>query len=119
MNKRKAGIAKVPKIDPERVEAVLRWMIAGNRDADILTSIVEAWPDQAIAPLITAAVDQLEKSADFDSRVMIGWAFEATKEIYRRMVETGDLVGALRAVRQLTDLAEKHGGEGQGEGAAE
>jgi hypothetical protein len=100
------AIAKPPR-DPEplQVEQVVRWMLSGSRDADILAGIAATFPGQPIEPLIAAAVDELAKSAETDADVVKGWCFEATKELYRRMLDIGDLVGALRAVKQLMELA--------------
>lgn len=89
----------------KRVEQTVRWMLTGARDADVVEAIETTWPDQELRPLITAAVAQLAESGTFSRQVVRGWCFEATKDLYRRMVEIGDFAGALRAVKMLTDLA--------------
>lgn len=92
-----------PHVD--RVEQTVRWLLTGARDADVLEAIRTTWPDQELQPLILAAVDQLAASGRFDRLVVRGWCFEATKDLYRRMTEIGDFAGALRAVKQMWDLA--------------
>lgn len=94
-----------PAVDPLRVEQTVRWLLSGARDADVVEAIRATWPDQELQPLIAAAVENLAASADYDQTVLRGWCFEATRDVYRRMVEIGDLVGALRAIKQLADLA--------------
>jgi hypothetical protein len=94
-----------PPVDPARVEQTVRWLISGARDADVLEAIQTTWPDQALQPLITAAIEQLAASAEFDREVLLGFCFEATKDLYRRMTEIGDFAGALRAIKQLRELA--------------
>lgn len=89
----------------KRVEQTVRWMLTGARDADVVEAIATTWPDQELRPLVTAAVAQLAESGKFSRQVVRGWCFEATKDLYRRMVEIGDFAGALRAVKMLTDLA--------------
>lgn len=88
-----------------RVEQTVKWMLTGARDADVVEAIRTLWPDQELRPLISAAVAQLADSGQFSGRVVRGWCFEATKDLYRRMVEIGDFAGALRAVKMLADLA--------------
>lgn len=95
--------------DPSRVEQVLKWIVAGNRDAEILAAIATNWPDQKPIPLVNEAMTCLKESSEFEQDVLVGWCFEATKDVYRRMVELGDLVGALRAIKQMHDLARAHG----------
>lgn len=89
----------------KRVDQTVRWMLTGARDADVVDAIRATWPDQELQTLIVAAVNQLAESGEFSRQVVRGWCFEATKDLYRRMVEIGDFAGALRAVKMLTDLA--------------
>jgi len=101
----KCDALAVPPPDPKRVEQTVRWFITGARDADILEAIETTWPGQPWEPLIAAAVEQLAASAAFDRKVVRGWCFEATKDLFRRMTEIGDFAGALRAVKQMAELA--------------
>lgn len=92
-------------IDPARLEQTVKWLLTGARDADVLEAIRTQWPDQAVPELIAAAVNELEAAGHYNRRAIRGWCFESTKDLYRRMVEIGDFAGALRAIKQLYDLA--------------
>ena len=94
-----------PPPDPARVEQALKWILTGARDADIVEAISTTWPEQALGPLLAAAMQSLAASAETDNAVVRGFCFEATKDLYRRMVEIGDFAGALRAIKQLHELA--------------
>lgn len=94
-----------PPIDPARVEQVIQWLIAGNRDLHIVEAIRETWPDQALDPLIATACAQLMDAGQVEPDAVKGWCLEASRELYRRMLEVGDLVGALRAVKQVFELS--------------
>ena len=100
-----AGGLTPAAVDPSRVEQTVRWLLSGARDADVVEAIRTTWPEQPLPPLLAAAVEDLARSAEYDRLVVRGFCFEATKDLYRRMVEIGDLVGALRAVKMLADLA--------------
>lgn len=94
-----------PPVDPERVEQIVKLILQGKRDFDVIRYIRRAWPDQDPAPLLIACGGHFQKQADFKPAVILGWCFSATMEVYRRMLEAGDLVGALRAIKQLRELS--------------
>jgi hypothetical protein len=102
----KAAATPPPEtVPPERVEHVVRWFLTGNRPADIIASISAEWPDQPLRPLLKAAADDLARDAGIKQDVLFGWCLQASREVYRRMLDIGDLVGALRAIKQIADLA--------------
>lgn len=88
-----------------RVEQTVRWLLTGARDADVVEAIRTTWPDQELQPLVQAAANDLAESGRFDREVIRGWCLESSKDLYRRMVEIGDFAGALRAIKQIRDLA--------------
>lgn len=95
------------KPDPAQTNQVLKWILSGATEHDISEAIKASWPDAAARPLLVAAIEQLRDSADFDPQTVLGFCFEATRELYRRMIDIGDFAGALRAVKQLTEIAGK------------
>lgn len=92
-----------------RVNQIFQWILSGATEHDIAEAVQTAWPECDPQPLILLAVARLRESASIDADTVIGWCFEATRDMYRRMVEVGDFPGALRAVKQMRDLAAKHG----------
>lgn len=100
-----------PLYDTEKVEQILKWMLAGQSEFVIAQSMAEHWPHAEPGPLITAAVDQLVKSAtENDETVVTGWCFQATRFVYQKQIEIGDYTGALRAIKQMAEFARKYGG---------
>lgn len=94
-----------PPVDPERVEQIVRLILQGKRDFDVVRYIRRAWPDQDPAQLLISCGAHFQQQADFKPAVILGWCFSATMEVYRRMLEEGDLMGALRAIKQLRELS--------------
>lgn len=94
-----------PQVDPTRVEQVLAWLIEGHREHHVVEAVVHHWPDQNVRDLMFAIVDRLKKAGSWSPGAVRGWCFEAAKDLYRRMVEIGDFAGALRAVKQIHDMA--------------
>lgn len=83
---------------------VVDWMLQGASGAQILEAIAVKFPDIQPAELLTAAGNHFEKISNADPRLIRGWCFEATRDLYRRMIEIGDYANALRAVKQLRDF---------------
>jgi len=81
-------------------------MLQGASGAQILEAITEKFPSLDAATLLIGAGNHFEQIANADTNLIRGWCFEATRDLYRRMVEIGDYANALRAVKQLRDLAE-------------
>lgn len=95
--------AKPPPRDP--LAQILQWVLAGASERDIREAIAAIYPESDPPALLAAVMGDLEKSADCSFDVILGFCFEATRELYRRMVEIGDFPGALRAVKQIAELA--------------
>ena len=104
MPRRKKLPAVKPNETAKKLNQVKRWILDGWSEYEIATAAAEEWPGENVKPLIATVMESLCDSAKFDSRVVVGWCFEATRDLYRRMVEMGDYAGALKAVKQLTDL---------------
>ena len=87
------------------VADVFLWIVQGQTERDFLQALEQHFPASKPEPIIAAALKQLVQSADFDPTLIRGWCFEAYRDLYRRMVDVGDLAGALRAVRALEEMA--------------
>lgn len=95
-----------PPVDPERVEQTVKWFLAGEREFDVIVNAVKTWPDQDIKQLMAAVADHFLQMADIKNPAVIrGWAFGATQEVYRVALATNDPGAALRAIKQLMEIA--------------
>jgi hypothetical protein len=98
------------KCDPEtaiRIDQIFKWVLAGHSEHDIEEAIRAQWPEAEMQPLIVAAIGKIRSSGSIDPDAVSGWCFEATRDMYRRMVEIGDFAGALRAIKQLAEFGKK------------
>lgn len=106
MKSRKQLAIKSPKpIDPDKVQQVFRWIIAGGTKRDIEDAIAKQFPNDDPMPLILAVMENLHEAGQFDAQTIQGWCFEAYRDLYRRMVEVGDYTGATRAVKLIAELS--------------
>jgi hypothetical protein len=97
------ALAKTANKSPLR--EVVNWIIQGHDQQDILEAIATQWPGTKPKPLIIQAIKQIEEAGEPDPRLIKGFAVEATREVYRKCMEVGDHQTALRALKQLVELA--------------
>ena len=105
MKSQKQLAATQKPLDPDKVQQVFKWIIAGATKRDIEEAIKTTYPNDAPMPLILAVMGQLHEAGQFDAQTIQGWCFEAYRDLYRKMVEVGDYTGATRAVKQIAELA--------------
>lgn len=89
----------------DQVAQVMRWVIEGKSADDIQQSIGEHWPAINQHELTAQVVKRLQDAGEFDPTLVRGMCLEATREIYSRALDTADLPTALRAIRQLWEMA--------------
>ena len=97
----KTTLAKAP--DPLR--QVTAWIMAGHREPDLVEAIETTWPTAKARPLIARAISEIAKSGKPDRELVRAFAIEGTRGIYRKALEVGDHQTALKALKQLMELA--------------
>jgi len=90
--------------DLERAEQMLRWITTGASYTEIIQTARQQWPTEDPARLYASAVEQLTSAGNADPAIIRGFAIEAARELYRRLVENGDLTSALKALKLLYDF---------------
>lgn len=100
-----AGLPPVPASWAPAVDAVVAWIVAGGRDQQVLQLLEQQFPGLPALQLVSYALQTIRDAADVDAELLRGWAFLATKETFRRALAADDFGPALRAVKQVLDLA--------------
>lgn len=78
----------------------------GVSDSAIVQYLTNDYGADAAQAAMIAATDHFSRAAECDRSVVIGWAMEAYREIYRQSLTAEDgLSTALKAVKELTTLA--------------
>lgn len=88
-----------------QLKQVYDWVLDGHDEHHIREAILAEWPDSDPPILLSAALDKLAHSADFNEALLLGFCLEATRHLYQRMMTIGDFSGALKAIQQLHKLA--------------
>ena len=73
-----------------RMNQVYHWIIEGATEFDIGEAMQQAWPGADHAGILLAAIEKIRESNEIDPHTVLGFCFEATRDLYRRMVEIGD-----------------------------
>lgn len=97
--------AELAKTDQAPLRQVVGWIVAGHTEPDIRDAIAQHWPTEKAKPLIIAAIKQIADAGQPDRDLVRGFAIEGTREIYRKALEVADHQTALRALKQLVELA--------------
>ena len=108
MAKRKTRVEPVAiattEPDPAKAHQVFLWIVDGKTEYQICQLIRAKFPSTPAGPLFDWAMVEIRKSGHLDALSVRGLAFEQARDLYRRMVETGDFSGALRAVKMILDM---------------
>ena len=83
---------------------VLQWVLDGGSERDVRQATAAHFPGEDAEALILKALRSLEESASRWKDTAIGFCFEATRELYRKMLEIGDYPGSLRALKQMLEM---------------
>lgn len=109
--KRNQVAVREPDAPSDReLQQVMEWILQGNSEHEIRDGIHREFPDSNPLVLITAVMNHFVEVAKIDQVALIGtfgWCLEASKDLYRRMLEIGDYATALRAIKQIKELAEQ------------
>jgi len=79
-------------------------ILEGNTRTDIEEAAPQLFPGMDVARLLDHAMQAFAAVADQPTDVIGGWCLESSRDLYRKMAEVGDYDGALRAVKQITDI---------------
>ena len=91
--------------DAAKIQQVTTWILEGNSKEAIEEAIGEMWPSEQRHLLIDAAVSTMNRSAASLRESAADWCLESLRFLYQKQVEIGEYTGAMRAVKQICDLA--------------
>lgn len=86
------------------VPKIYAMVLEGSTRADIEEAAPQLFPRMNVARLLDHAMQSFADVADQPTDVIGGWCLESSRDLYRKMVEVGDYDGALRAVKQVTEV---------------
>ena len=103
--RKKKVITTEPATPPDKLKAVLSWILAANDERDIREAIRKQYPDADVDKTIMEAVKEIEAIGNETREFTRGWALAATRELVRKMIEVGDYANAMRGIKQVAELS--------------
>lgn len=84
----------------------MQWLLEGHDERQIAEALGEQFPQADHAQAFSLAMQHLADVATADPAVIRGWALEALRHIYQKAIAIDDLGAAVRAIKELTRLAD-------------
>lgn len=95
------------------IKVVSGFLVEGHSNADIIEYLHgQSMTAEDVALVFEQALSNFVKSANLPKTVRRGWCLEALRDLYQKLVATGDYVGAIRAVREIAKLSDLYNAEG-------
>ncbi len=86
-------------------KGILDLLIEGNSRGNI-AEVLQAQGVADPAAAIAVAIAELEAAVTIPRDLRRAWCLEAYREVYRRLLKTGDYAGASKAIKDYAALAE-------------
>jgi len=84
-------------------------VLEGHSRQDVQEAVAKHYPGEEAGGLLAAVMLAFERdAANLNADVVAGWCFHAYRELYRRMMDTGDYPGAMKAAKLMLELAREH-----------
>lgn len=101
-----SAAAKKANADQAAAADVLAWLVDGQRENDIREALAVEHPSANPENVLNAAAEHfLQAGQQCNRAVLVGWALEAYRDLYRQAKAQGDFAVAMRAIRELLALA--------------
>lgn len=89
---------------PPPALVVIDWLLTGASEQQIREALSEKYPDVNAAEVMVEVQTQLQAAGRPNTDAVKGWALMAYRKIYQQMLQIGDYAGALKAVKEITNL---------------
>ena len=95
--------------DTRKVNQIYKWILEGASDFDVIEATHAAWPDQPIKHLLRAPYPNCRKTAASTPTPYSASVSPPLATCTAAWLKSAIFPAALRPVKQLRDLAAKHG----------
>ena len=82
-------------------------LLEGHSRPEIEEACKSLFPKLDAGKLVGTALTAFERLTNEPPRILKGWCLEASRDLYRKMLEVGDYAGALRAIAEANKIGEQ------------
>jgi len=86
---------------PPPAIAVLQWLVSGASENDVVEALRAKYPGADARAVMAAVRDHLTAEGQPEADALRGWVLVSLRELYRRMLETGDYDGARKVLKDI------------------
>jgi hypothetical protein len=91
------------------VKTIRDYLLQGAALSDILEQTAIDWPGVNVVPYIDHVFEGFATTARQRPEIVIGWCLEASRDLFRKMVDAADYAGGLAAIKEIAKIKEKSG----------
>jgi hypothetical protein len=106
-SKNSASSLTASPTDREAAVKVYGMLLEGHSRPEIEEAIKTLYPKLDAGQLVGTALTAFERLTNEPPRILKGWCLEASRDLYRKMLEVGDFTGALRAISEANKIGEQ------------
>lgn len=101
------AISLTLEVDSEPLEQAIKWIVAGNTETEVVTSLKDQFPDHDAAAVCALAASKIIEAGKIPAAFIRGLVVLGLLENHRIGAEMGDIAGSTRALKLLHDIAGK------------
>jgi hypothetical protein len=91
-------------LSPPPALVVIDWLLTGATEQQIREALAEKYPECDPTNVMLEVQTHLQAAGRPNTDAVKGWALMAYRKIYQQMLQIGDYSGALKAVKEITNL---------------
>ena len=101
------AISLTLEVDSEPLEQAIKWIVAGNTETEVITSLKDQFPDHDADAVCALAAAKIIEAGKIPAAFIRGLVVLGLLENHRKGAEMGDIAGSTRALKLLHDIAGK------------
>lgn len=90
---------------PPPALAVVDWLLTGASEQQVREALQMNYPDANANDVMESVKNHLAAAGNPDVNAVKGWAIMAYRQLYQKMLSTGDYDGCRKVIKEITLLA--------------
>lgn len=90
---------------PPAALAVVDWLLTGASEHQIREALATNYPNTDPNAIMEGVQQALAAAGRPDALAVRGWALMAYRQLYQKMLQTGDYDGCRKVIKEITTLA--------------
>lgn len=92
-------------VTPPPAVEVVDWLLTGASERQVMEALAAKFPGSDRRQIMAAVQQQLKAAGNPDGDAVRGWALLSYRKLYQQMLQVGDYAGAIKCIKEITNLA--------------